>query len=601
MKEHRTIIKVLCVCILSILLHSYPAKGGVGFAVDFAGGTGDPNDPYQIATTEQLTSIGSDPNLLNKHFVLVNDIDLDPNLPGGQVFTHAVIAPDIDTTEVSQVPEFTGSFNGNGHRIKNLIIHGDTANYLALFGKIGVDGLVLNLRLENISVLANRSRYLGTLVGCIQQGEIINCYVTGKVSGENNTGVFGGLVGWNIGSITNCHASVNVTGHDKIGGLVGLNGEIIIEPGGLQVVMEGKITGCWSNGHVSGGGTSEALGGLVGANSKYSEIHDCHATGDVTGGKMLGGLVGYNHRGWIENCQATGNVSGGDDANDIGGLVGLSKGGTILNSYSTSQVTGSNRLGGLVGYSDSGWIESCHATGNVSGGDDANDIGGLVGLSEYAYILNSHANGDVTGGIGIGGLVGRNSGGTIISCHASGEINGGNKLGGLVGYNGYRYDYGSVDSCYATGIVSGRDNSSELGGLVGLNEGRIANCFALSNVSGRKESRYLGGLAGCNRGSITNCYSAGSVSGGDNSMFLGGLVGKNKVDLPNGRWNKIISCYFLSPTDGGGPDKGVGLTLTDKQMKQQASFVDWDFERFWTIREGEHYPMLQPYRRLARR
>ena len=56
-----------------------------GPAYGFAGGTGEPNDPYQIATAEQLTSIGSDPNLLDKHFVLVADIDLDPNLPGGRI------------------------------------------------------------------------------------------------------------------------------------------------------------------------------------------------------------------------------------------------------------------------------------------------------------------------------------------------------------------------------------------------------------------------------------------------------------------------------------------------------------------------------------
>jgi hypothetical protein len=61
-------------------------------AVEFAGGTGSPNDPYQIATAEQLISIEDNPNLLDKYYVLVNDIDLDPNLPGGQIFTKAVIA-----------------------------------------------------------------------------------------------------------------------------------------------------------------------------------------------------------------------------------------------------------------------------------------------------------------------------------------------------------------------------------------------------------------------------------------------------------------------------------------------------------------------------
>ena len=69
-------------------------SGGVAMAVPFAGGTGEPNDPYQIATVQQLIGIGQDPNLLSRHFVLVADIDLDPNLPGGRVFDDALIAPD---------------------------------------------------------------------------------------------------------------------------------------------------------------------------------------------------------------------------------------------------------------------------------------------------------------------------------------------------------------------------------------------------------------------------------------------------------------------------------------------------------------------------
>lgn len=37
-------------------------------------GTGDPSDPYQISTPEQLMSIGSDSVLLAKHYVLTNDM-----------------------------------------------------------------------------------------------------------------------------------------------------------------------------------------------------------------------------------------------------------------------------------------------------------------------------------------------------------------------------------------------------------------------------------------------------------------------------------------------------------------------------------------------
>lgn len=39
----------------------------------------------------------------------------------------------------------------------------------------------------------------------------------------------------------------------------------------------------------------------------------------------------------------------------------------------------------------------------------------------------------------------------------------------------------------------------------------------------------------------------------------------------------ISNCYFLAPLDGGGPDNRYGSPLTDDQMKQQSSFVGWDF------------------------
>ena len=52
----------------------------------------------------------------------------------------------------------------------------------------------------------------------------------------------------------------------------------------------------------------------------------------------------------------------------------------------------------------------------------------------------------------------------------------------------------------------------------------------------------------------------------------------------------IIDCYFLDST---GPDNGLGILLTDTQMKQQASFVNWDFVTpIWEICEGTNYPKL---------
>lgn len=44
----------------------------------YSGGTGEPNDPYQIATAVDLIALGEDANDYDKHFILTADIDLDP-------------------------------------------------------------------------------------------------------------------------------------------------------------------------------------------------------------------------------------------------------------------------------------------------------------------------------------------------------------------------------------------------------------------------------------------------------------------------------------------------------------------------------------------
>jgi hypothetical protein len=51
----------------------------------YGGGTGEPNNPYQIATAEDLMALGDSPEDYDKHFILTADIDLDPKLPGRKV------------------------------------------------------------------------------------------------------------------------------------------------------------------------------------------------------------------------------------------------------------------------------------------------------------------------------------------------------------------------------------------------------------------------------------------------------------------------------------------------------------------------------------
>ncbi len=91
----------------------------------YSSGTGTPEDPYQIATAQDLVDLGNNPNDYGKHFILTMDIDFS-----GVSFEQAVIASDREPSAPGfQGTRFSGSFDGKGHRIANLIITGES--YLA--------------------------------------------------------------------------------------------------------------------------------------------------------------------------------------------------------------------------------------------------------------------------------------------------------------------------------------------------------------------------------------------------------------------------------------------------------------------------------------
>jgi len=212
----------------------------------YSGGTGEPNDPYQIATAEDLMLLGETPEDYDKHFIMTADIDLDPNLPGLKVFDRAVIAPDInDVNDGFQGTAFNGAFDGNGHTISQIMIEGDS--YLGLFGQLGSGANVSNLGLEAVDVNGTGDS-IGSLVGW-NKGSIFTSYSIGEVSGNDT---IGGFVGDNFsGTITNCYSTGSVWGDWYVGGLVGDN-------------TGGEINCSYSTGIVAG--TGERIGGLVGCN-----------------------------------------------------------------------------------------------------------------------------------------------------------------------------------------------------------------------------------------------------------------------------------------------------------------------------------------------
>ncbi len=155
---------------------------------EYSGGTGEPNDPYQIATAEDLLRLGESPEDYDKHFILTADIDLDPDLPGGRVFGDALIAPESSGgVSGHSGASFRGVFDGQGHTIANLHIMGKYGYDAGLFGML--DGLVKDVNLTDVVVIGSPC---GAIVGLNHGGMILRCHVSGMVLGiEEVGGLFG--------------------------------------------------------------------------------------------------------------------------------------------------------------------------------------------------------------------------------------------------------------------------------------------------------------------------------------------------------------------------------------------------------------------------
>ncbi|MGI5838387.1 MAG: GLUG motif-containing protein [bacterium] len=239
----------------------------------------------------------------------------------------------------------------------------------------------------------------------------------------------------------------------------------------------------------------------------------------------------------------------------VGGLIGENSG-----IVSDSNVSGSvkgiyHSIGGLIGshFGGSGNVMGCSSSGIVSiANDDCSVVGGLVGQISQSRISGSYSTSTVNGGI--------------------------NHSGGLIGYSWYS----TIDKCFATGNVTG---VCMVGGLVGDNNSmsEITNCYATGSVSG--SGYYIGGLIGRNYSEITNSYSIGSVNGETDDK--GGLVGQHE--------GGTYSNSYYDTNTSGQSDTGKGIPKTTLEMKQQATFTDWDFDTVWGINPDENggYPFLR--------
>jgi hypothetical protein len=334
---------------------------GSAVSAKYSGGTGDTNDPYRIATTEDLNDIGNHEEDWNKHFILVNDVNLAEYT--GTQFN--IIGRWIEWNDPSNKP-FTGVFDGNDHKIWSFTWDSNGIDYIGLFRYVGIGGQIKNLGMENVDVNTGDGSDVGGLVGYNYGGTITKCYSSGGVSGNYEVG---GLVAYNYGgAITSCYSSASVSGTSYyVGGLVGWN---------LY-----RITKCYSTGNVLGSG---GVGGLVGWN--LDRITKCYATGKVSGTMWgVGGLVGYNDFGTIAGGYSIGSVSGTDD---VGSLVGYNYSGTTKASFWDIQTSGQAWSDGGTGKTT---VEMKMISTFTKVGWDFVEIWGIGENQTYPFLLTDPA------------------------------------------------------------------------------------------------------------------------------------------------------------------------------------------------------------------
>lgn len=147
----------------------------------------DAAETIMISTPEELDAVR---NNLDGNYMLANDIDMS------NFYTFEPIGNETDGA-------FTGTFDGNGYSIKNLVLNYETYKYVGLFGYL--DGSVSNVHLDNADVVGGR--YVGGIAGYAdKKGSVTGCSASGQVHVQPTyfTSYLGGIVGRSECDISDC-------------------------------------------------------------------------------------------------------------------------------------------------------------------------------------------------------------------------------------------------------------------------------------------------------------------------------------------------------------------------------------------------------------
>ena len=364
----------------------------------YAGGTGTAEDPYRIATAEQLLALsaavndGSAGGYYGACFALTEDLDLAGIewQPIGQ----------MDLADQSNVScMFMGVFDGQGHTISNMTFSSDYPIVGA--GIFGMNlGEVKNLNAKNITVTCTDtfSNAVGAVVG-YNMGMVHDVTLSGEnsIAGVN---CIGGIAGGNNGAVYNC--SVDGTTIRVLGDNAFPEGRIVqadvAECGGLVIggSFGGSIDNCTAKGTVIAEGNEPiALGGIAGCLEMMDTVTNCTADVTITtvkGGHAIGGLCGF----------------GGSHSN--GNIIAETEG--VVTTKYPSEIT------------------NCKVTAVINA-PGATHVGGLFGTGLYFYgeetafkVSGCSVKAEITGAVTPGAVAGRSVNSVIESCEADVTLDG---------------------------------------------------------------------------------------------------------------------------------------------------------------------------------
>lgn len=358
--------------------------------VRFAGGAGTAEDPWQIATAEQLDLVRSD---LTAHYVLTKDIDLSGYenwMPLG------AFQPLSDAPEDAEVPHpdyaFSGTFDGAGHTISNLTVSGQAPMGVGLFGcASGTENgaaYIGHFTLKDVNV--SGSYLVGGAVGL----QFKNCPVSDiHLTGNNHlTGLqgIGGIVGTGFDLISDCNATAEITVLGDDGACAGLIA------GGTTM---SAIQNCEAiNGSLTAEGNATwGIGGLCGAPWGAAEISNCKVSGTVLtvsgeNNRLVGGLVGF---GGTYDATAPAEITGctvenvtilvSETTTSVGGLIGAGK----------EMTEGSDEMSSFA-------VRNCSVSGSITGGGEF--VGAVVGDPACAVSVECEGGMTVSAGDSFGVL-----------------------------------------------------------------------------------------------------------------------------------------------------------------------------------------------------